>query len=368
MTPFSPQDEAFMRRALALGEQNLAIARPNPSVGCVIVAPDGEVLAEGATSTYGADHAEQIALQRAGARARGATMYVTLEPCNHVSATSGRTQSCCQSIIDAGIARVVVGTLDTNPRIHGQGVAQLCAVGMQVDVGCLEAEARALHIGFLTRMRRGTPWVRAKMAASLDGRTALSNGVSQWITGEAARADGHAFRARACAVLAGAGTVRVDNPWLTVRHVRVAKQPLRVLLDAKHTLTPQLNVFRDVSESAPVLHVTDRPCTPIVPGVQTLALGDGRGRIDLAALLRVLGERGVNELHLEAGARLTGAFIAAGLVDELLVYLAPRLIGPQGKEMFTLPELRELPADDGWEVFDVSKVGADVRLRLRKKA
>jgi diaminohydroxyphosphoribosylaminopyrimidine deaminase / 5-amino-6-(5-phosphoribosylamino)uracil reductase len=367
MTMFSAADGAHMRRALALGEANMAIARPNPSVGCVLVARNGEIIAEGATDIYGADHAEQVTLKKAGERARGATMVVTLEPCNHVSATSGRRESCCESIIRAGVARVVIGTTDTNPRINGAGITQLNAAGVAVAVGCLEAEARALHIGFLTRITRATPWVRAKMAASLDGRTALANGVSQWITAEAARADGHAFRARACAVLAGAGTLRVDNPRLTVRHVPVTKQPLRVLLDAKNTLTADMNVFQDVSDEAPVLHVTATPRAPIAPNVQTLALGDASHRIDLSALLRALGERKINELHLEAGARLTGAFIEQNLVDELLIYLAPKLIGPQGKEMFTLPALEMLPRAQAWAFSDLKMIGDDVRLRLLKK-
>ncbi len=366
MSVFDALDIACMTQALALAEANIALARPNPSVGCVI-AQNGEIIAHGATQAYGDDHAEQAALKQAGERARGATLYVTLEPCAHVGA-SGRAQSCTQSILQAGIARVVIAAQEENPAQRGHGIAALCAEGLKVDVGCMEAEAHAHHIGFLTRMRRGTPWVRAKMAASLDGRTALASGVSQWITGEAARADGHAFRARACAVLAGSGTLKGDNPRLTVRHAAVAKQPLRVLLDHANVLTPEMNVFTEVSEAAPVLVVSAAPRPPVAPKVQTACFGDENGRIDLSATLRYLAvAHQVNELHLEAGARLTGAFLQAQLVDELLIYLAPSVIGPQGKEMFSLPQLFELPAQNVWEFFDVQMIGADLRVRLRKK-
>ncbi len=368
---WSEFDFACMREALALGQANIALARPNPSVGCVI-AKAGAVIARGATQAYGGDHAEQAALRAAGAAgvsARGATAYVTLEPCNHVG-ESGRASSCCAALIASGVARVVVALEDANPRILGQGIAEICAAGIAVETGLLAYEARAHHAGFLMRMARGTPWVRAKMAASLDGRTALSNGVSQWITGEAARADGHAFRARACAVLAGTGTVMSDNPTLTVRHVATAKQPLRIVLDPRGHLHPDLNIIKTASESAPVLVVngarTNSALQKTAPQVELLSLPDVNGRIDLHALLRALGERKINELHIEAGARLSGVFMEADLVDELLVYLAPTLFGPHAKEMFTLPETLKIPAAQKWAFFDVSMVGVDVRLRLRR--
>jgi diaminohydroxyphosphoribosylaminopyrimidine deaminase/5-amino-6-(5-phosphoribosylamino)uracil reductase len=363
---FSETDTAHMRAALALAQQNIAIARPNPSVGCVIVR-DGQLVAHGATQAYGRDHAEQAALNLAGEGARGATLYVTLEPCCAVGTKSARTEPCAASIQRAGIARVVVGTTDTNPAINGKGIAALRQAGVQVDVGCYEEECAAHHVGFLTRMSRGTPWVRAKMAASLDGRTALANGASQWITEEAARADGHAFRARACAVLAGSGTVRADNPQLTVRHVSTTKQPLRVVLNHADTLAPDLNVFQTASPDAPVLVVNAVVKAPFHPNVEMISLPDANGRIDLHATLRELGARQINELHLEAGARLTGAFIEADLVDELLVYLAPSIIGPQGKELFSTTILEKLPTAQLWEFFDVRVLGADVRLQLRRR-
>ncbi len=366
---FSAFDEAMMREALRLAAQNIALARPNPSVGCVIV-QRGRIVGAGATQAYGGHHAEQAALASADAQTHGASVYVTLEPCSAVGA-SGRHESCCASLIAAGVANVFVATRDINPAVNGKGIAQLRAAGITVHEGLLQAEAQQHHIGFLTRMTRGTPWVRAKMAASLDGRTALSNGKSQWITGESARADGHAFRACACAVLAGSGTVMSDNPLLTVRHVSVAKQPLRIVLDPRGQLSAELNIFKSASEDAPVLVVNAgrklEKSTVFAPQVEVLSLPDQNGRIDLHALLRELGKRKINELHLEAGARLTGAFLEADAVDELLLYFAPTLFGPQANEMFTLPEMLEIPAAQKWQFFDVFSVGEDVRLRLRKR-
>ncbi len=365
---FSPLDLGMMREALRVAEHNIALARPNPSVGCVIVRGE-RIVGVGATQAYGGPHAEQAALIAAGENAKSATVYVTLEPCSAVGA-SGRHESCCASLIAAGVAKVFIATLDVNPAVNGNGVAALRAAGIEVQLGLLETEARAHHIGFLTRMQHGRPWVRAKMAASLDGRTALSNGVSQWITGEAARADGHAFRARACAVLAGSGTVMSDNPTLNVRHVATTKQPLRIVLDPRGQLRADLNIFKSASEEAPVLVVNSGRYSSkravFTPQVEVLSLPDQDGRIDLHALLRELGTRKINELHLEAGARLTGAFLQTDAVDELLIYLAPALFGPQANEMFTLPEMLALPAAQQWKFFDLGLLGEDARLRLKK--
>jgi diaminohydroxyphosphoribosylaminopyrimidine deaminase / 5-amino-6-(5-phosphoribosylamino)uracil reductase len=365
---FSAFEEAMMREALRLAAGNISLARPNPSVGCVIV--QGErIVGAGATQAYGGPHAEQAALLSADAQTRGASVYVTLEPCSAVGA-SGRHESCCASLIAAGVANVFVATRDANPAIHSQGIAALRAAGIRVVEGLLEDEAQQHHAGFLSRMTRGTPWVRAKMAASLDGRTALSNGQSQWITGEPARADGHAFRARACAVLAGSGTVMTDNPMLNVRHLAVAQQPLRIVLDPRGTLRANLNIIQSSSENAPVLVVNgeriNEHLAKTAPQVELLSLPDNNGRIDLHTLLRELGGRKINELHIEAGARLTGAFLQADAVDELLIYLAPTLFGPLANEMFTLPELLELPAAQKWKFFDVKSIGEDVRMRLKK--
>src|SRR5262249_26840397 len=270
----------------------------------------------------GLPHAEANALADVAARgrsARGATMYVTLEPCNH----TGRTPPCADAVIAAGMGRVVVATADPNPR-SAAGAARLRAAGIQVDIGLLGDEARDQNIGFVSRMTRGRPWVRMKVAASLDGRTALSNGESQWITGEAARADGHRWRARACAILTGHGTVHHDDPQLTVRAIATSRQPLRIVIDRHAETPPGARVLADDN----ALMLTGRKRTPSwPPGVAHLALPDADGRIDLGALMAALGEREINELHVEAGARLNGALLDAGLVDELLLYVAPSIIG-----------------------------------------
>jgi diaminohydroxyphosphoribosylaminopyrimidine deaminase / 5-amino-6-(5-phosphoribosylamino)uracil reductase len=354
--------ESFMAEAIALGEANLAIARPNPGVGCVIVR-DGYVIGRGATEAYGGLHAEQQALQ--GIDAQGATVYVSLEPCSAVG-HSGRAESCCESLIKAGVTAVFIAVLDPNPAITGKGVARLQAAGIRVEVGLFAARAMAANAGFFKRMQTGRPYVRAKMAASLDGRTALATGVSQWITGEPARRDGHAWRARAGAVLAGSGTIAADDAELTVRYSQLpagAKQPLRVVVDHLAILRPEAKVLHN---GEPVLVVyADLAPTNLPAHAETLSLPTDKGKVDLAALLDHLGQRKINELHLEAGARLTGAFIEADLVDELLVYLAPKLLGHTGMPMFNLPALAKLADAKALRLIDTAAVGDDIRLRYQ---
>jgi len=321
MTEFTAADGAHMRRALELAERGLFTTTPNPRVGCVIVR-DGAVVGEGWHQRTGDAHAEVNALTDArtrGADVRGATLYVTLEPCNH----TGRTPPCTDAVIAAGVGRVIAAMADPNPPA-AHGAEKLRRAGVPVDLGLLADDARELNIGFVSRMTRGRPWVRMKMAASLDGRTALDNGESQWITGEAARADGHRWRARACAILTGVGTVLHDDPQLTVRAVATPRQPLVVIVD-RHADTP---ASARAIQGRNALIVTNGATNPAWPtDVETLALPDADGRVDLRVMLRDLAARGVNELHVEAGARLNGALVAAGLVDEIVLYFAPCLLG-----------------------------------------
>ena len=360
MTAFSDGDRAHMARALALAGRGLYTATPNPRVGCVIV-KDGAVIGEGWHERTGAPHAEVNAL--ADARARGhdprdATLYVTLEPCNH----TGRTPPCTDAVIAAGIGRVVAAMADPN-RAAAHGGARLRAAGIAVDVGLLDDEARELNIGFVSRMTCGRPWVRMKAAASLDGRTALASGASQWITGEAARADGHAWRARACAILTGIGTVRQDDPQLSVRGVATPRQPRRVVIDRHGETPPGARVL--AGEGA--LIVTAGARNPLWPsGVEVLAMPDRDGRVDLAALMRALGERGTNELHVEAGGKLNGALLAAGLVDELLLYLAPCLLGDPARGIAEFRNgLAQLSDRVALAIRDVARVGDDLRVLAR---
>lgn len=341
MTP--PDLSTALQRALDLAEQAIGLTDPNPRVGCVILAPDGRELGAGHTQAAGQAHAEVMALRDAAARGhdvRGATALVTLEPCSH----HGRTPPCCDALIAAGIARVVAAAQDPNPQVAGQGLARLRAAGVQVELAgpAFEAASRELNIGFFSRMQRGRPFVRLKSAISLDGRTALPDGRSQWITGEAARADGHAWRRRAGAVLTGIGTVLADDPRLDVRLVPTARQPLRLVLDPQGRLPPGARILQSPGEARVI----------------------GPGRADLAALLQTLGAEGINELHVEAGPTLSGAFLDAGLVDELLIYQAPLLIG-EGRPLATLAPLAALADARRWQLVEATPVGPDLRLRLR---
>jgi len=350
-----------MQRALALAGRGLYTTTPNPRVGCVI-AREGAIVGEGWHERAGGPHAEVVALREAGERARGATAYVTLEPCCH----HGRTPPCADALVAAGVRRVVAAMQDPNPLVAGAGFTRLRAAGIEVQSGVLEREAAELNVGFIARMTRGTPWVRLKVAATLDGRTALANGVSQWITGPEARRDGHRWRARACAVLTGLGTVLDDDPQLTVRDVDTARQPLRVVVDSRLEIPPGARILAGGGTLVACAHDdASRSAELRARGSEVVVLPNAQGKVDLAALLRELGRRGVNELHVESGFKLNGSLIREGVVDELLVYLAPKLVGDSALGMFNLPALTTLDAAVPLDIVDLAAIGPDVRLRAR---
>ncbi|MDD2664628.1 MAG: bifunctional diaminohydroxyphosphoribosylaminopyrimidine deaminase/5-amino-6-(5-phosphoribosylamino)uracil reductase RibD [Dechloromonas sp.] len=360
---FSAVDHGMMARALQLAERGLRTTSPNPRVGCVLVRA-GEIVGEGWHEKAGEPHAEVHALRAAGERARGATAYVTLEPCSH----HGRTPPCAEGLIAAGVARVVAAMRDPNPLVAGRGLALLQAAGIETACGLLENEARELNIGFVSRMTRGRPWLRLKAAASLDGKTALNNGVSQWITGPDARRDGHRWRARACAILTGIGTVRDDDPQLLVRDVETTRQPLRVVVDSRLE-TP---LTARILQGGPVLvaaAVDDQEKADLLrsAGADVLVLPNADGKVELPALLAELGRRGINEVHAEAGFKLNGSLLREGLVDELLLYLAPCLIGHQASGLFNLPELLSLDGKQALTIRDLRQIGPDIRLIARPR-
>ncbi len=359
-------DQTLMQRALTLAGQAMYLTSPNPRVGCVIATPQGQILGEGHTQIAGQAHAEIMALQDAAQRGNpvaGATAYVTLEPCAH----QGRTGPCCVALTQAGIARVVVAVTDPNPLVRGAGIAHLRAHGAAVEVGLMSAQARDMNLGFFQRMSLGRPWVRMKIAASIDGQTALDNGASQWITAEAARADGHAWRARACAVLTGHGTVIEDDPLLDVRAVTTPRQPTLVVVDSRWETPPQARLWQP---QRPVwIYGARDDETAMIKlsglGAQVKRLPDLAGKVDLVGLLSDLGQRGINELHVEAGHKLNGSLLQTGLVDELLIYLAPKLLGP-GRGMALLPSLERLDQSLCFQWQSVEPVGSDLRLIARR--
>jgi diaminohydroxyphosphoribosylaminopyrimidine deaminase/5-amino-6-(5-phosphoribosylamino)uracil reductase len=352
-----------MQLALKQAELALFITSPNPRVGCVIV-KEGVVLAQGHTQAAGLAHAEVAALRDAASRGvnvRGATAYVSLEPCSH----HGRTPPCTDSLINSGVARVVVAIADPNPLVAGKGLALLQAAGITTEVGVLAAEAREMNVGFFTRMQHGRPWVRMKIAASLDGGTALLNGTSQWITSEPARADGHAWRARACALLTGMGTVEQDDPQLTVRAVSTPRQPRRIVLDSQLQISPTARVLEGGGTwivSAERHDARELELTAL--GAELIHMPSSEGKVDLHALMQELGKREINELHIEAGYKLNGSLLRAGCVDELLIYLAPCLLGPS-QGMARLPELTELSSRMRLQFHEVRSVGSDLRILAR---
>ena len=358
---FTPADREFMARALGLAERGLFTTTPNPRVGCVIVR-NGEVVGEGFHARAGEPHAEANALAAAGERAAGATVYVTLEPCNH----HGRTPPCTDALIAARVRRVVAAMGDPNPKVGGEGFARLRAAGVEVASGLLEDEARELNIGFVSRLTRGRPWVRMKIAATLDGRTAAANGQSQWITGEASRRDGHRWRARACAVLTGIGTVKDDNPRLTVREVATPRQPLRVLVDSRLEVPLEARILEGGSllvAAASQDHA--RIAALRTKGAEVVVLPNASGKVELAELMRELARRELNEIQVEAGVKLNGSLVAAGVVDELLIYLAPSLLGDGGNGMFNLPSIARLDQKLPLRLVDVQRIGEDVRVVAR---
>ena len=363
---WSDTDTARMHQALALAQQALFITSPNPRVGCVMTSPNGEVLGEGHTQAAGLAHAEIMALRDAQARGhsvQGATAYVTLEPCAH----HGRTGPCCDALIDAGIAKVVASVQDLNPQVAGLGFARLRAAGIQVDVGLGAQEATELNIGFFKRMMQGTPWLRMKSAQSLDGQTALLNGQSQWITGEAARLDGHQWRARACAILSGIGTVLQDNPQLNVRGVSTPRQPHLLLVDSR-LQTPLDARLWETTRQVVIYHAerdTAKEEALRAQGAELVYLPGAGHKVDLNAMLQDMGQRAYNEVHIEAGHKLNGSLLNAGLVDELLIYIAPVLLGA-GQPMAALPALAQLGDAVKWSYTSHSAVGPDLRLLARR--
>jgi diaminohydroxyphosphoribosylaminopyrimidine deaminase/5-amino-6-(5-phosphoribosylamino)uracil reductase len=356
VTAFSPLDHAMMRRALALAGNGLYTTTPNPRVGCVLVR-DGSVVGEGWHEKAGAPHAEANALAAAGPAARGATAYVTLEPCNH----TGRTPPCARALVGAGVARVVAAVRDPDPDAR-EGAATLAAGGVKFEHGLLEEEARELNIGFFSRMTRARPWVRMKVAATLDGRTALADGRSQWITGEEARKDGHRWRARACAILTGIGTVKADDPRLTVREVGTTRQPLRVVVDSRLEMPQEAKLLQGGGEVL-VFSATEPKRT--LRGVEPIVLPNASGKVDLPAMLGVLAKRGINELHVEAGFRLNGSLVREDCVDEFLLYLNPSFLGDGAQGMLDLAPLDSLDQRRRLALRSVDQVGPDLRILAR---
>lgn len=354
MSAFSDFDRAMMARALELAAKGLYTATPNPRVGCVVTR-DEKVVGEGWHEKAGGAHAEVAALRQAGAQAAGATLYVNLEPCSH----HGRTPPCTDLIVKKKAKRVVAAMLDPNPQA-ARGGEVLAAAGIRFEHGLMETEARELNIGFVSRMTRKRPWVRMKIAATLDGRTALADGRSQWITGAEARQDGHRWRARACAILTGLGTVKADDPRLTVRDVQTPRQPLRVVIDSRLEIADDAKIF----EGGGVL---------VICGVQkqrklkaeVLQLPNQQGKVDLPKMLEELARRGVNELHVEAGFRLNGSLVREGCVDEFLIYLNPSFLGDEAQGMLELSGISSLDKRIKTRIMSLDRVGDDIRILAR---
>lgn len=373
----SPAHPDPLQRALQLAHQALWLTSPNPRVGCVITQPDGTLLGEGHTQRAGGPHAEIMALRDAAQRGhsvQGATAWVTLEPCAH----QGRTGPCCDALAAAGIARVVTAMTDPNPQVAGQGLQRLAAAGVQtetLDPGHPSAiQARELNIGFMSRMERGCPWTRMKVATSLDGQSALENGQSQWITSPEARTDGHVWRARACAILTGIGTVLEDDPQLNVRGFDVPRQPHLVVVDSRLDMPLNARLLKTLGEGGQARQIwiytatdtqAEKRAALQAMGVTVINMPGPGGKVDLAAMLRDLARREINELHIEAGHKLNGSFIRAGLVDEVVLYLAPQLLGP-GQSMANLPSLTSLSDAVKLAFHSVDRIGPDLRLILRR--
>ena len=364
---FTPLDQTYMRRALELAGRGLYTTTPNPHVGAVVV-KDNRIIGEGWHQVAGEPHAEVLAIRDAKAKSgadavKGAALYVTLEPCSH----HGRTPPCADLIVNEGITRVVAAMEDPNPKVAGQGFARLRAAAMDVRVGLLESEARELNIGFILRMTRGLPWVRLKVAASLDGKTALANGKSQWITGPEARKDGHAYRARSCAILTGIGTVTQDNPQLNVREVVTSRQPLKIIVDSQLHIALTAKILQE--GKALIVHASGSGAARkslVDKGFEVMALPNSEGKVDLPALMKELARRELNEIHVESGFKLNGSMLREHCVDELLIYFAASIIGHSGQGMFNLPELTDLEARRKVRIHQVSQLGgADLRLIAR---
>lgn len=371
---YSAVDHQFMSEALAEAQKALYLANPNPRVGCVIV-KDGTVIGRGFTQEVGGPHAEVQALadlQSQGYSAEGSTVYVTLEPCNH----TGRTPPCVDALIAAKPAKVVVAMMDPNPLVSGKGLERLKAAGIDVSCGLLESEAKILNRGFISRMTRSLPWVRMKIAASLDGKTALPDGRSQWITGALARADGHHWRAQACAIVTGVGTVKEDDPSLNVRDVVTQRQPWRIIIDSKLETPLTAKILSNPTSQSGVLIVCanlnnqamqDKARVFQERGIEVVAMANAFDKVDLPALFSYLAkEREMNEIHIEAGFKLNGSMLREGCVDELLIYYAPFFMG-DGIGMANVSPLAFLDGREEWQIVDQSLFGPDLRLRLIKR-
>jgi len=355
------QDIEWMTRALRLAARGLYTTTPNPRVGCVIV-NNGQVVGEGAHLKAGEPHAEVHALRTAGEQARGATAYVTLEPCSHF----GRTPPCADALVNAGVSRVVVAMQDPNPLVAGNGIARLQAQGIAVTVGVCEAQARALNPGFIQRMTQQRPYVRLKVAASLDGRTALANGHSQWITSAAARKDVHHWRAQSCAIVTGIASILQDDSSLTVRDVNTPRQPLRVIVDSQLRIPIDAKVLQDGNALVAYAQGDAAKLEMLqVMGVRTLQAPNTQGQVDLAVLMQALTALPCNEVLIEAGATLNGAFMQSGLVDELLLYYAPKLMGHTARGMFALPTLAQMSDVRDLNILDVRQFGQDIRIQAK---
>ena len=360
MNSHSPQ--FFMSEALRLAEKALFTTSPNPRVGCVIV-QNNEIVGRGYHVKAGESHAEVMALEEAGSKSEGSDVYVTLEPCSH----TGRTPPCVNALIKAKVKKVFIAMQDPNPLVSGQGIQKLKEASIEVEVGVMEAQAQQLNLGFISRMTKKLPYVRAKLAVSIDGKTALHNGKSQWITGDAARADVQYWRASSCAIVTGIGTVLSDNPKLSVRLYENARQPLRVVVDSElkipldaHILheKPLLIVYaNDKQKKLPQLEALGIECTQL----------DDSGKVDLLALIKMLAEREMNEVWIEAGEGLNGAFLKAHLIDELMIYYAPVILGSEAKGMFTLPAYEDLENKIITTLIDHRWVGQDLRMRFKLK-
>jgi diaminohydroxyphosphoribosylaminopyrimidine deaminase/5-amino-6-(5-phosphoribosylamino)uracil reductase len=370
---YSAVDHQFMSEALAEAQKALYLPNPNPRVGCILV-KEGQEIGRGYTQRVGGPHAEVQALADAKARGFdpiGSTVYVTLEPCNHV----GRTPPCVEALIAAKPARVLMAMTDPNPLVFGKGLERLKAAGIAVDCGLMESEARALNQGFISRMTRGLPWVRMKIAASLDGKTALPNGESQWITGPLARADGHHWRAQACAVLTGVGTVKEDDPTLNVRDVPTERQPWKIIVDSKLETPLNAKVLSNAGESGVILFCASLDSQESqakakafeAQGIEVLAMANSDGKVDLPKLFAYLAqERHMNEIHVEAGFKLNGSLLRENCVDELVIYCAPFFIG-EGMGMANVSPLTALNQAQDWQIVDQGLIGSDLRIRLSKK-
>jgi diaminohydroxyphosphoribosylaminopyrimidine deaminase/5-amino-6-(5-phosphoribosylamino)uracil reductase len=352
----TPADSQWMAHALRLAERGLFTTSPNPRVGCVLV-KEGKLVGEGWHMCAGEPHAEVHALRAAGSAARGATAYVTLEPCSH----HGRTPPCADALIAAGVSRVVAAMQDPNPLVAGQGLHKLRGAGIAVECGLMEAAARELNIGFVSRMTRGLPWVRSKVAASLDGKTALNNGTSKWITGAAARHDVQHWRARSCAVLTGIDTVLADDPQLNVR-IESGRQPLRIILDSQLRLPSTARILAGGALVYTASADSGKRAALQKAGAEVVVLPGVEGRVDLLAVLRDLAQRGINEVLVEAGRTLNGALLQAGLVDELVLYLAPQFLGDAARGLADLGELTQLQQRVNLQWQDVRHVGGDLRI------